>query len=197
MPMRALADPSTWAALINLAFIAALPRLFFRRGRLNAHWWLTAAPFFLAGVGLLFSRNAGPVIALPSGYALANAVVIMLQLAGLGCTLASIALIAFTLGTHQQPVSLWHQPNDTPAALVTHGAYTRVRHPFYGAFLLALCGCVLVAPSLLTAGALVFAAVQLRRTARREETRLLVAFGEVYAAYMRRTGRFWPRLSGG
>jgi protein-S-isoprenylcysteine O-methyltransferase Ste14 len=193
--MRILSDPLLWPSALNLAFIAALPRLFFRRGTLNAHWWLTAAPFVIAGAALLFGDWLwlnGAV-----GTAEPNVTLVSATLfAGVVCAAASIALIAYTLGTHQQRVSLWHQENDTPAALVTHGAYARVRHPFYAAFLLALCGCLLVAPSAWTMAALLFAMLQLGRTARREETRLLHAFGEAYANYMRRTGRFLPRLSG-
>ena len=41
--------------LIALALVGALPRIFFRRGRLNGRWWLTAAPFVVAGATLAAS----------------------------------------------------------------------------------------------------------------------------------------------
>ena len=44
--------PALAVAAANLLLIAALPRLFFRPGRLNAAWWVTAAPFILAGTGV-------------------------------------------------------------------------------------------------------------------------------------------------
>jgi protein-S-isoprenylcysteine O-methyltransferase Ste14 len=173
----------------NLLLIAALPRVFFRRGRLNAAWWATAAPFVLAGASLI-AVAAGLV----RPFALAQTTTYML--AALAALLASAAsaVIGYTLGTHDGPVSLWHQENDTPARLVTRGAYARVRHPFYAAFLLALTACLAAAPHPLTLAALAAGVIQLRRTARREEGRLLVAFGEEYRAYMARTGRFVPRV---
>ena len=175
----------------NLLLVAALPRVFFRRGRLNGAWWATASPFFLAGTALLFVA-AGVVRPI----AVAPGAAPLLAVAAALLASASSALIGYTLGTHDGPVSLWHQENDTPARLVTRGAYARVRHPFYAAFLLALLGCAAAAPHPLMLGALALGTVQLWRTARREERRLLDAFGEEYRSYMRRTGRFMPRLSG-
>lgn len=175
--------------LLNLGFIGLLPRIFFRPGTLNLHWWLTAAPFLLAA-GLVAAGLAGGVHPwVPPGPALT-----ILTLASLGCSAGSVALIAYTLGTHTRPVSLWHQDADTPAALVTHGAYARVRHPFYSAFLLALTGCVLVLPHPGTWGLLVLAGIQLYRTAVREERRLRASvLGAQYRDYRTRTGRFLPK----
>jgi protein-S-isoprenylcysteine O-methyltransferase Ste14 len=177
-------DAPLWLCALNLGLIALLPRLFFRRGRLNLAWWLTAAPFGVAGAAL-FAH------VVRQGAALHPA-------AGLGATVlaaGSILLIGVTLGSHAEPVSLWHQPDDAPRGLVTHGAYARIRHPFYAAFLLALGACALAAPGALTGVALAWAVVQLRRTALREERRLLAsAAGTAYGEYMQRTGRFVPRL---
>jgi protein-S-isoprenylcysteine O-methyltransferase Ste14 len=78
--------------------------------------------------------------------------------------------------------------------LVTRGPYRWVRHPFYDAVALFV-----LANALLTAnwfifvtGALAFALIVART--RKEEENLLLRFGESYGAYMRRTGRFLPRL---
>jgi protein-S-isoprenylcysteine O-methyltransferase Ste14 len=171
----------------NLLLIGALPRIFFRRGTLNLHWWLTASPFFVAGALLL--AGAGGVVSpvLPPSAVRESLAVVL-------CA-ASVALIAFTLGTHQEPLSLWHQENDAPRRLVTHGAYARVRHPFYAAFLLALLGCTAALPHPGMAVLFLFACVKLSRTAAREERRLLAsAFGAEYREYLRRTGRFLPSL---
>ncbi len=80
--------------------------------------------------------------------------------------------------------------------LVTHGPYRWVRHPFYGA-----CALAVTADSLVTANwflavtsALGMALIVIRT--RKEEENLLARFGDDYAAYMRRTGRFFPRLRG-
>jgi protein-S-isoprenylcysteine O-methyltransferase Ste14 len=185
---------------LNLALITALPRIFFRRGRLNLHWWLTAAPFGLAGAALLVefvapgATLAGGLTAAVYAPAIRAAALLFATVLAAG----SILLIGLTLGSHAEPVSLWHQQDDTPRHIVRHGAYARIRHPFYAAFLLALAACVLTAPGAVAAVAFVWALVQLQRTARREERRLLAsAHGAGYAAYMGRTGRFTPRLRSG
>lgn len=78
--------------------------------------------------------------------------------------------------------------------LITHGPYRWVRHPLYSAGLL-LC----ISLTLLTAlwtlgiGMLIPLAVLLWRTPR-EEARLIALFGDEYRAYMRRAGRFFPRM---
>jgi protein-S-isoprenylcysteine O-methyltransferase Ste14 len=177
--------PALALAAANLLLIATLPRFFFRRGRLNAAWWLTATPFVLAGAGTC-AAAAGLLDPPPMPAALG---ILSLLLSS-----ASVMLICYAAGSHGHPVSLWHQEDDTPARLVTLGAYARVRHPFYTAFLTTLAACLLAAPSALTAIAATLGALQLTRTARREERRLLAAFGDEYARYMRRTGRFVPRF---
>ena len=78
--------------------------------------------------------------------------------------------------------------------LVTRGPYRWVRHPFYLATALAV-----VANSLVTAnwflaltGGISFGLLVLRT--RIEEEKLIERFGEDYKEYMKRTGRFLPRL---
>ncbi len=78
--------------------------------------------------------------------------------------------------------------------LVTRGPYRWVRHPFYVATAWAV-----VANSLVTAnwflaltGAIVFGLMVLRTSI--EEEKLIERFGEDYKEYMKRTGRFLPRL---
>ena len=186
------------ACLVALAFIALLPRIFFRTGRLNARWWLTASPFAVAGATLVaggsgFLRALALGGAQRSGIDTAGAGAAAAAVAAIALASAAIALIGYTLGSHTRPVSLWHQENDRPDRLVTSGAYARVRHPFYASFLLALLASLLAFPHPLTALALLAGIVQLNRTAAREERRLRDAFGEEYETYMRRTGRFWPR----
>ena len=78
--------------------------------------------------------------------------------------------------------------------LVTNGPYRWVRHPLYT--LAALLG---IASSLaaanwffIVAGGLVFLLLAIRT--RKEEENLIARFGHDYRHYMRRTGRFVPRL---
>lgn len=178
--------------LLNLALVGALPRVFFRRGRLTVRWWLTALPFFASGAALL---AAGAGLLAP---ALGPSAVREASAAALAAI--SIFLIGLTVGTHREPLSLWHQPDDAPRHLVTHGAYARVRHPFYAAFLLALLACALAFPHWSTAGAFLYACFQLDRTAAREEAALVSSpWGEEYVRYRERTGRFlpWPRRTRG
>ena len=78
--------------------------------------------------------------------------------------------------------------------LVTRGPYRWVRHPFYDAVAMFV-----IANGLLTANWFVFLtgglalALIVART-RREEENLVRRFGDSYADYMRRTGRFLPRI---
>lgn len=175
---------------LNFLFIGVLPRIFFRKGgRLNLRWWLTALPLFAAPVtailmvaGFLQSAVRQPDVRL------------VLELAAVVLSASSIALIALTIGSNRVPLSLWHQQDDSAQHIVTFGAYRRVRHPFYAAFLLALTAAVLVAPHLLTVLTLIYGFIRLNATAAGEEKHLASSqFGHQYRDYMSRTGRFIPR----
>jgi protein-S-isoprenylcysteine O-methyltransferase Ste14 len=182
--------PALTLLLLNLAFIGLLPRIFFRRGRLTLMWWVTAAPLFLCAAflllayrGLLPPWNGGGAWLLTARQVLAVAL-----------SAGSIALIAFTLGTHQRPLNLWHQREDAPQHLVTGGAYRRIRHPFYAAFLLALLAALALSPQVGTLATFIWGLVQLTRTAAKEERTLKASsLGEQYERYMHQAGRFLPR----
>lgn len=178
---------------MNLALIGLLPRIFFDpRGRKNVMWWVTAAPFYSAAM-VLTLVYAGIWEPWCPPEALATGEVVAVPFAG-----ASIALIAYTIGSHRVPLALWHQDDDAPRNIVTHGAYKHIRHPFYSAFLLALTGIVIGVPHPGTLACLVYAAAMLHFTARKEERRLSESeFGEEYRSYLARTGRFFPRLGRG
>jgi protein-S-isoprenylcysteine O-methyltransferase Ste14 len=78
--------------------------------------------------------------------------------------------------------------------LVTHGPYRWVRHPLYSTGLvLAVCLTLISGLWWLGAGMLLPLAILYRRTAK-EETNLIATFGDAYREYMRRTGRFFPKL---
>jgi protein-S-isoprenylcysteine O-methyltransferase Ste14 len=173
-------------SLLNLGLIGALPRVFFRPGRLNFDWWLTAAPFMIAASALL--GGIGGIVEPISGSGGA-------ALPGMLLSTASIFMIRSTLDAHREPLALWHQKDDEPRVLVTHGLYSRVRHPFYSSFIVALMGAALVVPHWLTAAAVGAGFLRLNQTAALEERKLLASgVGREYRAYLRRTGRFVPTL---
>jgi len=179
---------------VTFATIGGLPIGYFGGGReLNVRWWLTATPFFVAPVAIAVSFF-GFIPAWPAWAPPAPVADLLAAGAGLAAV-GSIGLIAYTAGSHRRAPALWHQTDDAPAEIVTWGAYSRIRHPFYSAFLLAFSAAVLAAPSLASIACLVWAGVGLSLTARREEQRLLSSdFGGAYGAYMARTGRFLPSV---
>lgn len=81
--------------------------------------------------------------------------------------------------------------------LVTHGPYRWVRHPMYTSLLI-----LVIAITLISANALIglpmvlgLSAILINRVDR-EEAVMIEQFGDAYCAYMKRTGRFLPRLTG-
>lgn len=81
--------------------------------------------------------------------------------------------------------------------LVTHGPYRWARHPMYTALILLWSGLVLLAANWFL-GALVLLGILgiIRVRTPREEAMMLRAYGDAYREYMKRTGRFLPRLGG-
>jgi protein-S-isoprenylcysteine O-methyltransferase Ste14 len=79
-------------------------------------------------------------------------------------------------------------------ALVTIGPYSRIRHPMYTVFMLFTLSTALMTANLLVA---VFAAIIITMffpLSKKEERMLIDRFGEEYRNYMKRTGRFLPRM---
>jgi protein-S-isoprenylcysteine O-methyltransferase Ste14 len=178
---------------LNYAFVAALPFLFFenRDRRLPLMWWVTAAPFLVLPLFVLLPATgiALPLLA-PGGSAAPS-----LSLFALASSALSILLIVSAVHAHRRRASLWHQERDLPPALVLHGPYARVRHPFYLAFLLMFLAAAMAAPGAGTVSVLIYAFCVLSHTATREERRLCASpFGAEYSAYMARSGRFFPSL---
>jgi len=78
--------------------------------------------------------------------------------------------------------------------LVTHGPYLWVRHPFYVSVALLILAVFGITSNgfFLLAGGVVLGLIYVRT--QKEEELLLSRFGDHYRAYMRRTGRFLPKL---
>lgn len=97
-----------------------------------------------------------------------------------------------SIGTNISPSHATREGHE----LVTHGPYHWVRHPLYSTGMLAAISLtVLTSLWWLALALLIPLAVLLWRTPR-EEQRLIDIFGDQYRDYMRRTGRFLPRLRG-
>jgi len=80
----------------------------------------------------------------------------------------------------------------TRPGLVIGGLYRISRNPIYVALLIVLAGYALLLPTWLSFGMLIATAVTVRNQAREEEAHLLRLYGDAYAAYARRVGRFVP-----
>jgi protein-S-isoprenylcysteine O-methyltransferase Ste14 len=178
--------------LVNIAFIAILPKLFFKRGKFNLMWCLTGSPFAVCALVLILNRT-GHLQVFAAGLPYRP----FLEPVAMLLSVASFSLICFTLGTHRVPLALWHQKDDAPQSIVTYGAYGKIRHPFYASFLMAFLAAFLYAPQAGTLATLLAGFLILNGTAAREERRLSASeFGADYQAYIARTGRFFPRIFG-
>jgi protein-S-isoprenylcysteine O-methyltransferase Ste14 len=79
-------------------------------------------------------------------------------------------------------------------SLVTTGPYSRTRHPMYTALNMFSFSMAVMTSNLLVLFFSVLVIVPFPWIARAEEEVLIETFGEEYREYMRRTGRFFPRI---
>ncbi len=117
-----------------------------------------------------------------------------LRWAGVGVLALACGLLVWTfrcLGKNLTDTVVTRQTH----TLILNGPYRWVRHPFYdSAALLALAISLIVANwFFLVAGTVLFGLFTIRT--RTEEDNLVTRFGESYRAYMKRTGRFLPRMT--
>ncbi len=78
--------------------------------------------------------------------------------------------------------------------LVTSGPYRWIRHPIYTSYFGLLLSLFLLTANWFIGLALLALSILLASRVEGEEALLLERFGDEYRAYMRRTGRFLPRL---
>ncbi len=107
----------------------------------------------------------------------------------------SMGLFWWTLHTVRGHQLSFAYTQDTPKVLISQGPYRYVRHPFYTAYTV----CFLAAPLALGAWWLlptaVFMFVVYRQSAIMEERKFARSeWAAQYGEYMKRTGRFVPRL---
>jgi protein-S-isoprenylcysteine O-methyltransferase Ste14 len=95
---------------------------------------------------------------------------------------------------HNFSTSLTIQKDQT---LITQGPYQWVRHPMYTSFILLWIGFFFISTNWFIGltGIVGFVLTIVVRTPK-EEQMMIERFGEEYLAYMRRTGRYLPRLLG-
>lgn len=88
---------------------------------------------------------------------------------------------------------LYHSQRNGTLAIT--GAYARVRHPQYLAFILIMFGFLLQWPTVLTLAMFPILCAMYWRLALTEEKEAVRAFGEQWRSYAVRTPRFMPRLA--
>jgi protein-S-isoprenylcysteine O-methyltransferase Ste14 len=112
---------------------------------------------------------------------------------GVGLGTACIALVYWvfsSIGSGITPTVATRREHQ----LVTHGPYRWVRHPLYPAATAFLLAFATAADNWFIALMAIFALVLLALRLPNEEAHLIEKFGDEYRQYMRRTGRFLPRL---
>jgi protein-S-isoprenylcysteine O-methyltransferase Ste14 len=165
--------------------------IFFEKGRINLLWFVSYLPFLLVVIVLTttyFSWTAA--FELPAAWE-----TIVDVAAVLVCCLA-ISLYCLAISAHSTPVHMWHQ-DGLPREVTTKGPYHYIRHPIYSAYILYFFGALLIAFNWYMLVVVVFGITTLNYTARQEEKQLLGStLSSGYEAYMKTTGRFFPRLLG-
>jgi protein-S-isoprenylcysteine O-methyltransferase Ste14 len=78
--------------------------------------------------------------------------------------------------------------------LITTGPYKRIRHPMYSVTLLFLASLVFISDNWLFLVVILLMIPGLHKRITSEEQAMVGEFGDEYIAYMRRTGRLFPKL---
>ena len=97
-----------------------------------------------------------------------------------------------TIGNNISPTQVTRQNHQ----LITHGPYRWVRHPLYTTGFILAVALVLITGLWWCAVWMILPLVILLLRTPIEEARLVETFGEEYREYMKRTGRFFPKLIG-
>jgi protein-S-isoprenylcysteine O-methyltransferase Ste14 len=78
--------------------------------------------------------------------------------------------------------------------LITDGPFRRIRHPIYAFSILLMLATAFAVPTIPMLFVAAVHVVLFNMKARNEERHLLATNGDAYAQYIRRTGRFFPRI---
>jgi protein-S-isoprenylcysteine O-methyltransferase Ste14 len=184
--------------LVGFVFVAPVGIYYRLRSRTNERLdrrqegWLTLLS--LRPLALAFMAGLLVFLVKPSAMAWASFTLPdWLRWSGVGLAAAASGLIIWTFRT------VGHNLTDTvvtrrDATLVIDGPYRWVRHPFYLAFAIAvIANTLVIANAYLAITGIAAFLVMVGRTSI-EERKLVERFGPAYLDYMRRTGRFLPRI---
>ena len=108
---------------------------------------------------------------------------------------AGLALLGVTLLLATQVELVRVRARGDGSSLVTRGLHGRVRNPGLTGLVIATAGMLVMVPTLIAVIAALLAVVAVQVQARAvREPRLAMLYGESYATYAARTGRFLPRV---
>jgi protein-S-isoprenylcysteine O-methyltransferase Ste14 len=150
------------------------------------HWFERLGPAGLAAWPVVWLWAALGGAPLRTGAAAALGIAVM----AVGALVAAVSI--FAMGR------AWRIGIDPEnrSELAEGGPYRWIRHPIYSGMLVLLIGNAILVPHPAIAVMALLTVLGITYQARREEQYLLGAFGERYARYLGRTGRFFPRLRG-
>jgi len=162
--------------------------------RVEQYMWLVWVPLVAAWNALpwLALTRAHAPLALPD-FARGDALYAGLRW---GAAIVAMLSLALTIKCWARMGKDWRMDVSVaePTTLITDGLFRHLRHPIYAfSILLMLCSAVVVPTPPMAVVALVHV-VLMNLKARNEERHLLQAQGDVYARYLVRTGRFFPRF---
>lgn len=142
-------------------------------------------PIFLVLDGLFLGHGSSILLSYPSLTRLTHTCKVL----GLAVTAAGLVIMLSAGYILSKEV---YAKAKTERKLITTGLYAYVRHPFYLSWILVSSGVVLVTLNLLAL--LLLPASLVDMGTEDEERELLEIFGKEYEGYMKRTGRFLPKI---
>jgi protein-S-isoprenylcysteine O-methyltransferase Ste14 len=161
------------------------------RERLMWPFWVAVVIAWMVLPYLALTRDAAP-FALP---AFARGEPLYAALRWLAAAGAVVAFVV-TLRCQARMGKNWRMAvsEKDKGELVTDGIYARIRHPIYAFQVLLMLCTAIVAPTAPMIVAAVVHVVLVALKSANEERFLLATHGPAYAEYLKRTGRFLPRL---
>jgi protein-S-isoprenylcysteine O-methyltransferase Ste14 len=165
---------------------------------LERRMWLVLVPAIILWIvlpWLALTRESPPLLALPA-FARAIPAYAVLRWAAALCVVMCLAL---TVKCWRRMGSDWRMAvsETQKSALITDGMFARVRHPIYALQMLLMLCSVLIVPTVPMIIVALAHLTLMNLKARNEERHLLKLHGALYQAYLKRTGRFFPRLLAG
>jgi protein-S-isoprenylcysteine O-methyltransferase Ste14 len=163
---------------------------------LERRMWLILVPAIILWIvlpWLALTHAEPPLLALPA-FVRAIPAYAALRWAAALCVVMCLAL---TVKCWRRMGSDWRMAvsETQKSALITDGMFARVRHPIYALQMLLMLCSVLIVPTVPMIVVALAHLVVMNLKARNEERHLLKLHGGRYQAYLKRTGRFFPRLA--